>query len=119
LFLILKYIFQTLSHVDNNSLSEGSNSVFVKDNVLQLMQDILIIAVPIIQQVVVFSFIPICFSGIIRATTEMEMVIGFQFQTIVPKAKPSWMYNISLNQKKNSPGNVKKVMLKYLIIFFG
>ena len=52
------------------------------------MQDILIIAVPVIQQVVVFSFVHICFSGIIGATIEMQLVIGFLFQTILPKQKP-------------------------------
>jgi len=89
LFLILIYKFQTLSHVDNHSLFEGSNSDFVKDNILQLSQDILIISVPVIQQVVVFSILHICFSGMIGATIKMEMVIGFLFLTILPKAKPS------------------------------
>jgi len=67
-----KYVSQTLLHVDNHSVSEESNSVFVKDNVLQLMQKIFIITVPVIKQVVVFSFIHICFSGIIGATIKME-----------------------------------------------
>jgi len=53
--LILKYdVLQTLSHVDT-VFSEGSNSDFVKDNVLQLSQDILIIPVSVIQHVVIFS----------------------------------------------------------------
>jgi len=44
------------------------------------MQDILIIPVPVIQQVVILPFIHICFIGITGAIIEMEMVIGFLFQ---------------------------------------
>jgi len=56
---------------------------------------------------------------IMQMTIKMEMVIGFLFQTILPKAKSAWMGKIALNQQKNSPGNKQKVMLKCLIIFFG
>jgi len=48
------------------------------------MQHILIIAVPVTQQVVVLSFIHICFSGIIEAT-------GFSAdQTCLSKTTLAW-----------------------------
>jgi len=87
---------QTLSHVDTIS-SEGSNSDFVKDNVIQLTQNIHIILVSVIQQVVIFSSLHITFSDIIRATIKMETVIGFLILSILPKAESTCMSYIALN----------------------
>jgi len=84
------------SHVDT-VFSEWSNSNFVKDNVLQLNQNIFIILESVIQQIVIFSFVHIIFSGIIGATIKMEMVIGIQFLGILPKAEATWMSDIALN----------------------
>jgi len=41
------------------------------------------------------------------------MVIDFLFQTCLTKTKATCMSHISLNPKKNSPGNIKKGMLKF------
>jgi len=54
-------------HVDNHFLSEGKYLSFCQGE-YSAMQDILIIAVPVIQQVVVLSFMHVCFSGIMGGT---------------------------------------------------
>jgi len=73
--------------------------------------------VPVIKYVVVFSFLHIFLSCLVGATIKMQMVLGFLFQMCLPK-KASSMGHISLHQKNNFPGKLKKVMLKYPIICF-